>query len=166
MVDSWYCLDRVVPERMTQIWRRSEVRNHKRRSLNTQLSSGTSANTSFGSRNAPGRMIRSDLFWYGNTLKMKSTYREKNLLDYLFRGFRCTLKSGVGFIRKVIGIWGLLCVNWGICCIWPDEGDWCEDRIFLVFFESYPLDIFCVCVCVEGGDFKLVSWRKTAVHAY
>jgi len=93
MVDSWYCLDRVVPERMSQVWRRSEVRNHKRRSLNTRLSSGTSANTSCTSRNAPGRMIRSDFFWYGNNLKIKPTYREKNLLDYLFGGFRSTLNE-------------------------------------------------------------------------
>jgi len=91
MVDSWYCLDRVVPERMSQVWRRSDVRNHKRRSLNTRLSSGTSANTSCTSRNAPGRMIRSDLFWYGNNLNIKPTYREKNLLDYLFGEFRSTL---------------------------------------------------------------------------
>jgi len=96
MVDSWYCLDRVVPERMSQVWKRSEARNHKRRSLNTRLSSGTSANTSCRSRNAPGRMIRSDLFWYGNNLKMKPTYREKNLLDYLFGGFRSTLKGFKG----------------------------------------------------------------------
>ena len=56
---------------MSQVWRRSEVGNHKRRSLNTRLSSGTSANTSCRSRNAPGRMIRWDLFWYRNNLKMK-----------------------------------------------------------------------------------------------
>ena len=36
----------VVLERMSQVWRRSEVGNHKRRSLNTRLSSSTSANTS------------------------------------------------------------------------------------------------------------------------
>jgi len=60
------------------------IRNHKRRSLNTRLSSGTSANTSCRSRNAPGSMIRSDLFWYGNNLKMKPTYGEKNLLDIFF----------------------------------------------------------------------------------
>jgi len=45
MVDSWYCLDRVVPEGMSQVWRRSEVGKHKRCSLNTRLSSGTSAGT-------------------------------------------------------------------------------------------------------------------------
>ena len=45
MVDSWYCLDRVVPEGMSQVSSRSEVGNHKRRSLNTRLSSGTSAGT-------------------------------------------------------------------------------------------------------------------------
>ena len=91
MVNSWYCLDRVVMDRMSQVWRWSEVGNHKRRSLNTRLSSGTSANTSCRSRNAPGRRIRYDLFWYRNNLKMKPTYREKNLLDYLFGGFRSTL---------------------------------------------------------------------------
>jgi len=45
MVDSWYCLDRVVPEGMSQVSRRSKVGNHKRRTLNTRLSSGTSAGT-------------------------------------------------------------------------------------------------------------------------
>jgi len=43
MVDSWYCLDRVVPEGISQVSRWSEVRNHKRRSLNTRLSFDTSA---------------------------------------------------------------------------------------------------------------------------
>ena len=38
IVDSWYCLDRVVPEGIIQVSRRSEVGNHKRRSLNTRLS--------------------------------------------------------------------------------------------------------------------------------
>jgi len=97
MVDSWYFLDRVVPERMSQVWRRSEVRNHKRSSLKTRLSSGISANTSCTSRNAPGRMIRSDLFLYGNNLKIKPTYREKNLPDYLFGEFRSTLKRFLFF---------------------------------------------------------------------
>jgi len=96
MVDSWCSVDRIVPERMSQVWRWSEVGNLKRRSLNTRLSSGTSANTSCRSRNAPSRMIRSDLFWYGNNLKMNPTYREKNLLDYLFGGFRSTLKACYG----------------------------------------------------------------------
>ena len=45
MVDSWYCLDRFVPEGISQVSRRSEVGNTKRRSLNTRLSSGTSAGT-------------------------------------------------------------------------------------------------------------------------
>jgi len=107
MVDSWYCLRRVVPERMSQVWRRSEVRNHKWRSLNNRMSSGTSANTSCRSRNAPGRMIRSDLFWYVNNLKKKPTYREKNVLDYLFGGFRSTIKGGPepleNDINKILG---------------------------------------------------------------
>ena len=47
MVDSWYCqcLDWFVPEGISQVSRRSEVGNTKRRSLNTRLSSGTSAGT-------------------------------------------------------------------------------------------------------------------------
>jgi len=45
MVDSWYCLHRFVPEVISQVSRRSEVGNTKRRSLNTRLSSGTSAGT-------------------------------------------------------------------------------------------------------------------------
>jgi len=35
MVDSCNCLDWVVPEGMSQVWRRSEVGNHKQRTLNT-----------------------------------------------------------------------------------------------------------------------------------
>ena len=45
MVDSWYCLDQFVPEGISQVSRRSEVGYTKRRSLNTRLSSGTSAGT-------------------------------------------------------------------------------------------------------------------------
>ena len=94
---------------MSQVWRRSEVGNHKRRSLNTRLSSGTSANTSCRSRNAPGRMIRWDLFWYRNNLKMKPTYRKKILLDYLLGGFRSTLIKGgpeplENEINKILGL--------------------------------------------------------------
>jgi|AntRauMFilla1563_2_1112583.scaffolds.fasta_scaffold14450_1 hypothetical protein len=88
--DSYFCLDWVVPKGMSQVWRRLEVGNHKRRTLNTRLSSGTSEHTSSSSRNAPGRMLRSDLFCYWYKLKMKLTYREKNLQDYLFGGFRST----------------------------------------------------------------------------
>jgi len=71
MVDPWYCLDRVVPEGMIQGWRRSEVGNYEQRALNTRLSSGTSVHTSSSSRNVPGRMILSDLFWYWNKIKIK-----------------------------------------------------------------------------------------------
>jgi len=78
------CLDRVVPERIRHVWRRSEVGNHERRTPNTRLSSVSSEHTSSSSRNALGRMIRSDLFWYWNKLKMNPTYREKNLPDFFF----------------------------------------------------------------------------------
>ena len=88
MLDAWYCLDRVVPEGMSQVRRRSEVGIHERRTLNTWLSFGTSEHTSSSSRNVPGRMIRSDFFWYWNKIKMKPTYREKNLPDWFFGRFR------------------------------------------------------------------------------
>jgi len=45
MVDSRYCLDRLVLEGLSQVSRRSGVGNQKRRTLNTRLSSGTSAGT-------------------------------------------------------------------------------------------------------------------------
>jgi len=91
MVDSCYCLDRVVPEGMSQVWRRLEVENHLRHTLNIRLSSGNSEHTSSSSRNAPGRIIRLDSFWYWNKLKMKPTYLEKNLPNYFYVGFRSTL---------------------------------------------------------------------------
>ena len=49
-------------------------------------------------------MIRSDLFWYGNNLRMKLTYREENLLDYLFGGFRSTLNS-IFSVCSVLLVW-------------------------------------------------------------
>jgi len=59
-VDSVRGLDRVVPEGTSQVWKRSEVGNHKWRTLNTRLSSGTSEHTSSSSRNVPaaGRITR------------------------------------------------------------------------------------------------------------
>jgi len=45
MVDSWYCQDRVAPAWMGQVARQLEVRNHKRRTLISRLSSSTSAGT-------------------------------------------------------------------------------------------------------------------------
>jgi len=56
MVDSWYFQDRVVPEGMSQVARQLEVGNHKRRTRNTRLSSGTSAGTLCG--NPGGRIVR------------------------------------------------------------------------------------------------------------
>jgi len=47
MVDSWYCLDRVIPQGMSQVGRRLKVGNYKRRTLNTRLCSGTSEHTGF-----------------------------------------------------------------------------------------------------------------------
>ena len=45
MVDPWCFQDRVVPEGMSEVARQLEVGNHKRCTLNTWLSSGTSAGT-------------------------------------------------------------------------------------------------------------------------
>jgi len=91
MVESSHCLDWVVSKGMSQIWRKSEVGSHKWRTLNTRLFSDTSQHASFSTRNASGRMIRSDLVWYWNKLKTKPAYREKSLRDYLCGGFRSSL---------------------------------------------------------------------------
>jgi len=96
MVDSWYCLDRVVPEGMSQVSRRSEVGNHKRRSLNTQLSSGTSVGTfacpagpyrkcwgEAGTKNEPNRYFVPDQkngFCLLNTHSSRADYSRKLLV--------------------------------------------------------------------------------------
>jgi len=43
----------------------------------------------------PGTKIRSDLFWYWNTVKLKTklTYWKTNLTDCLFKGFRSILRE-------------------------------------------------------------------------
>jgi len=43
MVDSWCCLDRVVPEGTSQVSKQSEVGNQNQCTVNTRPSSGTSA---------------------------------------------------------------------------------------------------------------------------
>jgi len=45
MVGSWYCVDRVVPEGMSQVSSLSEVGNYTRRTPNTRPCSGTSVGT-------------------------------------------------------------------------------------------------------------------------
>ena len=105
MVDSSYCLYRVVPEGMSQVWRRSEVGNHKQRTLNTRVSSGTFEHTSSSSRNVPDRMIRSDLFWYWNKIKMKPTCQDKNLPEFFLEGSGPPL-NGIGLrliLHKLTG---------------------------------------------------------------
>jgi len=105
MVNSWYCLERVVPNWMSQVWRRSEVGNHRRRTLNTRLSSGTSEHTSSSSRNVPGRLIWSDLFWYWDNIKTKPTYRGKFQIFFVGR-FRSTLKPILG--NHYVRSWGFI----------------------------------------------------------
>jgi len=107
------CLDQVVPERIRNVWRRSEVGNHKRRTLNSRLSSVSSEHTSSSSQKKLGRMIRSDLFWYWNKLKMKPTYREKNLPDYFFGGFTSTLNIYIYiYINRYIYIYIYICYTY------------------------------------------------------
>jgi len=59
MVDSLHCLDRVVPERTSQVSRWSEVGNHKRCTHHTQQSSGTSEGT-FAVSAGPGINYRAE----------------------------------------------------------------------------------------------------------
>jgi len=142
---------------MSQVWRRWEVGNHKGFSLHTRLSSGTSGSTSYRSQNVAGRMIQWDLFWYRNNLKMKPTYREKNLLDYLFGWFRSTLKrtgaqsSIQTWMNRgcIQGIW----IAWlpeVFCCVregvvrWLSTG-WVLDPVFVPEFRWKLLSVFCLC---------------------
>jgi len=64
---------------------RLEVGNHKRRTLNTRLSSGTSEHTSSSSQNVPGRMIRSDLFWYWNKIENETDLSGQGPSGLFFR---------------------------------------------------------------------------------
>ena len=91
MVDSRYCLDRVVPEGMSQVARQLEVGNHKRRTLNTRLSSGSSAGTfavSAGPYINYSNVV--NFFFEGFRSTLIQTLNKLNL----FGGFRSTLKGG------------------------------------------------------------------------
>ena len=98
MVDSWYCRDRVVPEGMSQVSRQSEVGNHKRRSLNSRLSSGTSAGT-FTCPAGPYRNCRGEAGtkngpnWYfvpfkKGVRKLILTFRTWDLVDAILCAIR------------------------------------------------------------------------------
>jgi len=78
MVDSWYCLDRFVPEEISQVSRRSEVGNTKWRSLNTRLSSGTSAGT-FAVSAGPYRNYRAKAGTKNEPLHVFGTISKKGL---------------------------------------------------------------------------------------
>jgi len=148
---SWYCLDRFVPEGMSQVSRRSEVGNHKWRSLNTRLSSGTSAGTfavsagpcenyhaEAGTKNEPWQVVGTSSkkglenrssrgllhFPWGLTENARRsryekrteqifctrskkrvrksiiTFRTQDLIDFVFEGFRSTLKRFYESSRK------------------------------------------------------------------
>ena len=106
MVDSLCCLDRVVPEGMSQVSRRLEVGNHKRRTLNTRLSSGTSAGTfacpAGPYRNLQAKQVRktnqTSILYPTKKRVRKSifTFRTLNLANFFFEGFRSTLKPILG----------------------------------------------------------------------
>jgi len=98
MVDLWDCIDRVVPEGMSQISRWSVVGNHKFHSLKTWLSCGTSAET-FALSAGPYIIIVPKLvrktnltcFWYQFKKgggKSVLTFRTQDVIDFVFEGLR------------------------------------------------------------------------------
>jgi len=117
MVDSWYCLDRFVPEGMSQVSRRSEVGNHKRSSLSTRLSSGTSAGTfacpagpyrkcwgEAGTKNESNRCFVPDRengpkidFRRIDFRKIDHHVSNLRTRGFFFKGFRSTLKQRADF---------------------------------------------------------------------
>jgi len=123
MVDSWYCLDRVVPKGMSQVSRWSEVGNHKRRTPNTQLSSGTSAGTFAVSaglyinyRAEAGTKNESDTFLYHfkkGVRKLVITFRTGDFVDFCFKGFRSTLHDHSKSVSRsiILGQFSELSVN-------------------------------------------------------
>jgi len=105
MVDSWYCLDRPFPQGTSQVSRRLEVGNHKRHTLNTRLSSGTSVRTfacpagpwrnywaETGTKNIQDRYFVPDL---KKESKNRSSRFEPKKFDFFFEGFWSTFKSSV-----------------------------------------------------------------------
>jgi len=135
MIDSWYCLDRVVPERMSQVWSWSEVGDHKRRSLTLGylLALFQTLHARHGKMHLVG--------WYGRIcFGTGIIWPIENLLDYKFEGFRSTLKTwtcyGPGtslLVRQRSVCFFVLLLNqyWGIITVpgsflktgdlkWPD----------------------------------------------
>ena len=107
MVDSKNCLDRFVLEGISQVSRGSEVGNTKRRSLNTQVSSGTSAETfavsagpyrnyhvKAGTKNEPCHV-------FGTISKkgMENRSSRFELVAFFLKGFRSTLEVGLGILQ-------------------------------------------------------------------
>ena len=84
MVDSWHCLDRFVPEGISQVLRRSEVGNTKRRSLHTRLSSGTSAGT-FAVYTGPYRKYRAKASTKNESWHVFGTISKKGLENWSSR---------------------------------------------------------------------------------
>ena len=102
---AWHCLDQFVPEGIRQVSRRSEVGNTKWCSLNTRLSSGTSAGTFAVStgpyKNYHAKAGKKNEPWHvfgtiSNKRVGKSiiTFRTLKLVAFFFKGFRSTLNAG------------------------------------------------------------------------
>jgi len=114
MVESWYSPDRVVPEGMSQVSGQSEVRNHKRRTLDTRLSSGTSAGTFAVSAGpyiitVPKQVRKTLLTCFLYSFKKRGgksvlTFRTQDLVDFFLERFRSTLKTS-HFLHKLVGFW-------------------------------------------------------------
>ena len=109
--DSCYCLEHFVLEGMRRVCSGGDepnfevigVGNHKRRSLSTQLPSGTSAETfacpagpcrncrgEASTKNEPNRYFVPDQKKW--VRKSTFTFRTKDLVDFVFEGFRSTFK--------------------------------------------------------------------------
>ena len=107
MVDLCYCLDQVVPKQMSHVWRWLEVGNHEPRTLNTQLSSVTSDST-FAMSAGPYIITmpkqEPDMFFVPIQKKGWKIGAHVWNVDFVFDGFRSTLKAGLGFIQKKVWI--------------------------------------------------------------
>jgi hypothetical protein len=103
MVDSYYCLDPVVPERMSQVLKRSEVvyingvpsTPGYLLALLQELSHVPRGLTEIAEAKQVRKTNQGDILYQFKKRVRKSilTFRTQNLVDFFFEGFRSTLNS-------------------------------------------------------------------------
>jgi len=177
MVDSWYCLDPVVPVEMSQVSKRYEVGIHKWCTRNTRLSFGTSAGT-FACpvgpyRNCKGEVgTKNEPNWYFVPDQKKGPKIDPHVSnlrsrDFFFKGFRSTINFWTNYWigttgeKRYFGIHFLCTV--GLLCLFLRAPARILGSFRYVWCRSSQPGTLMRIINLNGD---LLEWKYMYMHTY